>query len=761
MTDRGDRRGSPARPRLIAVLTVVTRIAGFGRTLVFLHTVGDGRRSATSTTPPTPSPTSSSRSSPAARWPAWSCRCWPGRSRPATGARVGAVASALLTWVLPCWSRSRSLVALAAEPIVGLLPGVPGRRTATVAASMLRVFAPQLPLYGIGIVLTGVLQAHRRFAWPVLAPLLSSVTVMGAYLALRGGRRRRAATSPGSAATGRADPVGRHHARRRGADAVPGHPGAPAGAAAAAGVPVPGRRGPAAVAARLGRRGHRRRPAGDARRGDRAGRRPAALTASTTPRRRCSCCPGRCWRCRSPPRPTRRWPRRRATATSAATARRWPAPPGRWCCWPGSARPRWSRWPVPVAAPGRDADGRPPPGIAGVRARPVRLRAVRAALPGPLRARRDGRRGRRHGGRLGGRRGRRAGAGRRARPTTGGAGAGPGQLGRHVGARAAAGARGAPARRSGGAGRARPGDRGRYRGGRSPPRLAGWARGDRRRAVGRAPGRGAASCRACWAASWCSVVVRRRWRTPLDRRDVRPLLARLTPRRRGRASSGAAGRGRRERRGRPRGAVRWRWCSPPAPAASASTSPRWPRGLIAAGCRGHGLRPGGHRRAVRLRRGRRRVRRRWRSRPARSPQDAGAVRALRRALRRPRRSTWCTRTACAPGSSPRWPGRRVPLVVTWHNAVLARGLRGQASRAGRADRGARRRRSPSAPRPTWSSGPRRSAPATPGSARSPRPRWPPPSAARAAVRAEFRLRAGRPADPRRSAGCTRRSGTTC
>ena len=43
---------------------------------------------------------------------------------------------------------------------------------------MLRVFAPQLPLYGVGIVLTGVLQAHRRFAWPVLAPLLSSVTVI-------------------------------------------------------------------------------------------------------------------------------------------------------------------------------------------------------------------------------------------------------------------------------------------------------------------------------------------------------------------------------------------------------------------------------------------------------------------------------------------------------------------------------------------------------------------------------------------------------
>jgi putative peptidoglycan lipid II flippase len=41
-------------------------------------------------------------------------------------------------------------------------------------------------LYGIGIVLTGVLQAHRRFAGPALAPLLSSLVVAGAYLLFAG-----------------------------------------------------------------------------------------------------------------------------------------------------------------------------------------------------------------------------------------------------------------------------------------------------------------------------------------------------------------------------------------------------------------------------------------------------------------------------------------------------------------------------------------------------------------------------------------------
>ena len=72
---------------------------------------------------------------------------------------------------------------------------------------MLRVFAPQLPLYGIGIVLTGVLQAHRRFAWPVIAPLLSQrhgdrrlPAVPGTGGRAPRSRRRRAAASCCSAA---------------------------------------------------------------------------------------------------------------------------------------------------------------------------------------------------------------------------------------------------------------------------------------------------------------------------------------------------------------------------------------------------------------------------------------------------------------------------------------------------------------------------------------------------------------------------------
>jgi putative peptidoglycan lipid II flippase len=47
---------------------------------------------------------------------------------------------------------------------------------------LLLFFLPQIWLYGIGVVLTGVLHAHHRFAGPALAPLLSSVVVTASYL---------------------------------------------------------------------------------------------------------------------------------------------------------------------------------------------------------------------------------------------------------------------------------------------------------------------------------------------------------------------------------------------------------------------------------------------------------------------------------------------------------------------------------------------------------------------------------------------------
>lgn len=46
-------------------------------------------------------------------------------------------------------------------------------------------FLPQIPLYMLAMVMTGVLHAHDRFLAPAAAPLVSSLVVIGAYLTFR------------------------------------------------------------------------------------------------------------------------------------------------------------------------------------------------------------------------------------------------------------------------------------------------------------------------------------------------------------------------------------------------------------------------------------------------------------------------------------------------------------------------------------------------------------------------------------------------
>lgn len=95
-------------------------------------------------------------------------------------------ASALLTWTLSILLPLSILVALLARPLTRVLLGADsecGAAALNVGATMLTVFAPQIVLYGIGIVLAGVLQSHRRFLAAALAPLLSSIVAISVYLA--------------------------------------------------------------------------------------------------------------------------------------------------------------------------------------------------------------------------------------------------------------------------------------------------------------------------------------------------------------------------------------------------------------------------------------------------------------------------------------------------------------------------------------------------------------------------------------------------
>jgi putative peptidoglycan lipid II flippase len=93
-------------------------------------------------------------------------------------------ASALLCWTVAIHAPVGILVAVLARPLAGLLLGGGAPEASLdLTETFLRVFAMQIPLYGVGTVLTGVSQAHHRFAWPALAPLLSSLVVIGTYLA--------------------------------------------------------------------------------------------------------------------------------------------------------------------------------------------------------------------------------------------------------------------------------------------------------------------------------------------------------------------------------------------------------------------------------------------------------------------------------------------------------------------------------------------------------------------------------------------------
>lgn len=107
--------------------------------------------------------------------------------------KVRETASGLLGLTLAVLVPLAVLMALFAEPLAQLLvtgdTRMGGDKAAIVywggshqlVVAFLRMFALQIPLYGLGVVLTGVLQAYNRFTWPALAPIFSSLVVMLTY----------------------------------------------------------------------------------------------------------------------------------------------------------------------------------------------------------------------------------------------------------------------------------------------------------------------------------------------------------------------------------------------------------------------------------------------------------------------------------------------------------------------------------------------------------------------------------------------------
>ena len=190
---------------LIGAITIVSNIVGFGRQLVFAHTVSAtclGTAYATANQVPNIiydvvlGGALASVLIPVLAGPA--ARRFPGsRASADAGAtadtraraenQASQIASAMLSWTVLLLAPVSVIIAVAAGPLATLLlAGAPRCAHAAivgVSTRMLVVFAPQILLYGLAVVLYGILQAHRRFTAPALAPVLSSVVVISAYLA--------------------------------------------------------------------------------------------------------------------------------------------------------------------------------------------------------------------------------------------------------------------------------------------------------------------------------------------------------------------------------------------------------------------------------------------------------------------------------------------------------------------------------------------------------------------------------------------------
>jgi putative peptidoglycan lipid II flippase len=197
-------RGSARRRRqgigqaavMIGVITVMARLVGFGRQVVFAHTVGTtclGTAYTTANMVPNIiydivlGGALSSVVVPVLAGPAGRALSGSGDPGGAQAADARRIASALLTWTVLLLVPVSGVLALAAHPLVSVLlsgaTGCPRGPLTGVGARMLIVFAPQVLLYGLAVVLYGILQSHRRFGAPALAPLLSSLVVIGTYAA--------------------------------------------------------------------------------------------------------------------------------------------------------------------------------------------------------------------------------------------------------------------------------------------------------------------------------------------------------------------------------------------------------------------------------------------------------------------------------------------------------------------------------------------------------------------------------------------------
>jgi len=180
------RQGIGRAAVMIGVITVLARLVGFGRQVVFAHTVGTTcLGTAYTTANMVPNIIYDIVMGGALTAVVVPVLAGPARARAADPEQAERTSAALLSWTVLLLVPVSAVVAIAARPLVSVLlgaaPGCPRSAMVALGTRMLIVFAPQILLYGLAVVLYGILQAHRKFAAPALAPVLSSLVVIGAY----------------------------------------------------------------------------------------------------------------------------------------------------------------------------------------------------------------------------------------------------------------------------------------------------------------------------------------------------------------------------------------------------------------------------------------------------------------------------------------------------------------------------------------------------------------------------------------------------
>jgi putative peptidoglycan lipid II flippase len=178
---------------VVAGLTILSRVLGLVRTLVFSQTVGASCLGTAYVTanqvPDLLYQLILGGALTSAMIPVLARSAERAARDPAEKARVGQITSALLTWTFVIVVPLCLVIVATAGPIASLLnPSNPNAHcdhadVVAVTREMLQVFAPQALLYGLSVVLYGLLQSYRRFAAPSIGPGISSLVLIACYLA--------------------------------------------------------------------------------------------------------------------------------------------------------------------------------------------------------------------------------------------------------------------------------------------------------------------------------------------------------------------------------------------------------------------------------------------------------------------------------------------------------------------------------------------------------------------------------------------------